>query len=607
MPNIPADNKHSPGDMVPNNVLNSNQVNLVQSDVNRGSPTVGSLFNKNISSSKADAAIKMSHASNFPQHDKDISRNTLSPNKSNTIINPTVSFSNDNTILNQLQKNYNKLDPQSNMILHRDNLPITPDSNNSSPNDIQLNKNIQNKKRNYSSLNQSMTNSPDLDIINESVADGKDKDGDFVCHYCDARFKMRGYLTRHIKKHALEKAYYCPFFNDNLNKEDRCHTTGGFSRRDTYKTHMKARHFKYPDGVKPADRNKFGGHCNACNEYFANANIWIKDHIENGQCKGLPKEYLKQLPAQDSKQKITNRLKMIKTSTGHARYISTMESVVEPNVLLNKEALEAMVIVAKDANRNDVLSKFGDDKLILNSDNFKGYKKPKRKYKKRTPKIKSSLGQTDGNITDTSNTPGGFTNSSVTSSNAATPHLDTPINTPHPVIEQSTLEYPTSGLEYPNHAATEIHGGLQEEPKKVNENVYQRDNISVEISPKHVTDQPLNNEPVPLDSFAYPSIITKPQNIVTNHISNSNNHINNSNNHISFSQTSTNFALDPEQQSSYTEPYEDSHYYNEEPGQPIAINKTLEEQYVPERINATQLEETKEYLKFYNDFFDSGL
>lgn len=601
MPDIPVDNKHSPGITVHNNDLNSNQVNLVQSDVNNASSSnIGSLFNKNISS-KADAAIKMSHASNFSQHNNIISTNTSSLNKSNTIINPTVSFSNDNTILNQLQKNYNKLDPQSNMILHRDNLPITPDSNNSSPNDIQLNKNIQNKKRNYSSLNQSMTNSPDLDIPTESVTDGKDKDGDFVCHYCDARFKMRGYLTRHIKKHALEKAYYCPFFNDNLNKEDRCHTTGGFSRRDTYKTHMKARHFKYPDGVKPADRNKFGGHCNACNEYFTNANIWIKDHIENGQCKGLPKEYLKQLPAQDSKQKITNRLKMIKTSTGHARYISTMESVVEPNVLLNKEALEAMVIVAKDANRNDVLSKFGDDKLILNSDNFKGYKKPKRKYRKRTPKVKSSVGQTDGNVTDTSNTPGGFTNSSVTSSNAATPHLDTPINTPHPIVEQSTLEYPTSGLEYSSHTVIEINNGLQEERKKIDDTVYQADNISVEISPKHVTDQPLNTEPVPLDSFAYPGVITKSQNITIN------NNNNNNNNQISYPQISTTFALDSEQQSSYTEPYEDSSYYNEESTQPISINKTLEEQYVPERINATQLEETKEYLKFYNDFFNSGL
>ncbi|KAG0669860.1 species-specific tRNA processing [Maudiozyma exigua] len=595
MPNTPADNKYSPGVTASSDDRNPNQVNIVQSDINRGLSNIGSLFNKNTSSSKADAAIKMSHSSNFSKNDDIVAKDTPSPNKLDTTTNQASPFSNNNTILNQLQKNYNKLDPQSHMFLHRDNLPITPDSNNNSPNDVQLNKNNQNKKRNYSSLNQSLTSSPDIDTSIE----GANKDGDFVCHYCDARFKMRGYLTRHIKKHALEKAYYCPFFNDNLKKEDRCHTTGGFSRRDTYKTHMKARHFKYPDGVKPADRNKFGGHCNACNEYFTNANIWIKDHIENGQCKGLPKEYVRQLPAPDSKQRITNRLKMIKTSTGHARYISTMESVVEPNVLLNKEALEAMVIVAKDANRNDVLSKFGDDKLILNSDNFKGYKKPKRKYKKRTPKVKQTTGQVDENFTDASNTPGDFTQSSVTSSNVATPHLDTPINTPHPVTEKSTLNYPINDLDLENRS---VDDKLPEERKISIDNKYPSDNISIEISPKHVADQSLlNNEPIPLDSFAYPNLINKHEDFVIH------NKKNNKNNNTTYHQTNTVFALDSEQQTSYPESQDDAHYKNDESTEHISINKMLEEQYVPERINETQLEETKEYLKFYNDFFSSGL
>ena len=569
------------------NILNQRKFDQ---NVTHNQTIIGSLFNKNTSSSTADAAIKMSHSPSILEDHHTKIHDTTHQNFTSSILNNIETLSKDNSsAFSSFQRNYGKSDSPNHPGLNRNILPITPDSNNSSPNDIQINR-TNPKVRGHSSLNQSLTSSPERDSNLEN-----DRDGEYICHYCDARFKMRGYLTRHIKKHALEKAYHCPFFNNNLNKEDRCHATGGFSRRDTYKTHMKARHFTYPDGVKPADRNKYGGHCNACNEYFLSSNIWIKEHIENGQCKGLPKEYLEQLPSHDSKQKITNRLKMIKTSTGHARYISTMESVVEPNVLLNKEALEAMVIVAKNTNRNDVLSKFGDDKLILNSDNFKGYKRPKRKYKKRIPKVKPS---------ESSSTPVDLTQqSSVISSTAGTPHIETPINTPQTFADTSSFNYKEShSLEYPNinsneHNTNFSHTMHTDEQLPYNNkddvnNGYQTDNLSVEISPKQIVeDQGLNAGPTLLTSYAYPLTVIP-----------SEPHQDNSN--ISHNKREV-IPLDSEQQSYFVDTYEDE--LPNETNDKIPINKMLAEQFVPETINQTQLEETKEYLKFYNDFFGSGL
>ena len=33
----------------------------------------------------------------------------------------------------------------------------------------------------------------------------------FDCPSCDASFKVKGYLTRHLKKHSTSKAFECPF------------------------------------------------------------------------------------------------------------------------------------------------------------------------------------------------------------------------------------------------------------------------------------------------------------------------------------------------------------------------------------------------------------
>lgn len=195
----------------------------------------------------------------------------------------------------------------------------------------------------------------------------------FVCHYCDAKFRIRGYLTRHIKKHAIQKAYHCPFFNAEVPQDLRCHNSGGFSRRDTYKTHLRARHFVYPKGVKPQDRTKSSGHCSQCGQFFENTDQWVEQHIENGECKALPKGYCRNIKSERK----SGKLRMIKVSTGHSRFISTAQSVVEPEVLLNKDALEAMAIVAQDTRRSDLLSKFGKNKIMMSSTAYRGIK-PKK-------------------------------------------------------------------------------------------------------------------------------------------------------------------------------------------------------------------------------------
>ena len=82
------------------------------------------------------------------------------------------------------------------------------------------------------------------------------KTGPFICHYCDSTFRKRGYLTRHIKRHPIVKAYRCPFYREDLAPRLRCHSSGGFSRRDTYKTHLRTRHLLYPEGVRPQDRSR---------------------------------------------------------------------------------------------------------------------------------------------------------------------------------------------------------------------------------------------------------------------------------------------------------------------------------------------------------------
>lgn len=113
----------------------------------------------------------------------------------------------------------------------------------------------------------------------------RDRGYPFVCPHCKATFRIRGYLTRHIKKHAVHKAYVCPFFNPA--DKTPCHPTGGFSRRDTYKTHLKARHFIYPPGTRMEHRSKVSGACRGCGISFQSNEEWVEDHIHAKNCPGL--------------------------------------------------------------------------------------------------------------------------------------------------------------------------------------------------------------------------------------------------------------------------------------------------------------------------------
>ncbi|CCH43984.1 Zinc finger protein [Wickerhamomyces ciferrii] len=135
---------------------------------------------------------------------------------------------------------------------------------------------------------QSTTTSPQSTTTTSSTTNNNGKKV-YVCEYCNSEFRIKGYLTRHIKKHAINKAYECPFFNPK--SENKCHPNGGFSRRDTYKTHLKARHFKYPQGTRSQDRSNTPGKCGMCFKPYKSNEDWVENHIENGECESLPKGY----------------------------------------------------------------------------------------------------------------------------------------------------------------------------------------------------------------------------------------------------------------------------------------------------------------------------
>ncbi|KAM9917325.1 hypothetical protein OXX80_013308, partial [Metschnikowia pulcherrima] len=84
------------------------------------------------------------------------------------------------------------------------------------------------------------------------VEDEEVEKGRYACGECDAVFKVKSYLTRHTRKHNNAKAFVCPFYREQDSEYcgtskagTKCHPTGGFSRKDTYKTHLKALHFIY--------------------------------------------------------------------------------------------------------------------------------------------------------------------------------------------------------------------------------------------------------------------------------------------------------------------------------------------------------------------------
>ncbi|KAI5969636.1 STP2 [Candida margitis] len=158
--------------------------------------------------------------------------------------------------------------------------------------------------------------------MEEDFEEGDGGDKSFQCPHCDATFKIRGYLTRHLKKHSSSKAYSCPFYSQSIYRDEnnithKCHPNGGFSRRDTYKTHLKSRHFNYPKGIKTKNRGNSEGHCSMCGEYFNSAEIWCEIHVEGGECKFLPQDY-------KGKSRLKNRLK---------KKLQKNEEITDPELL----------------------------------------------------------------------------------------------------------------------------------------------------------------------------------------------------------------------------------------------------------------------------------
>ncbi|KAL6933914.1 hypothetical protein ACO0R3_001696 [Hanseniaspora guilliermondii] len=142
----------------------------------------------------------------------------------------------------------------------------------------------------------------------------------FKCLFCSRGFARNNDLQRHQRKHLLEKnlegnnvinkkinsknvcatelGFKCPFYenkedlqvfgNESMDEDDyvpkRCHSTGIFTRCDTFKNHLKALHFRYPKGTIRKNRNNVSGYCKHCSMYFDNCKVWADEHVLKGKC-----------------------------------------------------------------------------------------------------------------------------------------------------------------------------------------------------------------------------------------------------------------------------------------------------------------------------------
>lgn len=121
-----------------------------------------------------------------------------------------------------------------------------------------------------------------------------------ICKYCERGFARPNDLFRHVKCHWKEIGsdkgqFKCPFKNIQTGDDEQhqhqqqgpdhcCHNTGIFSRCDTFKNHLKAIHFQYPNGTKKEQRNLVSGKCRMCQSEFKNVDDWMHNHIETDQC-----------------------------------------------------------------------------------------------------------------------------------------------------------------------------------------------------------------------------------------------------------------------------------------------------------------------------------
>lgn len=179
---------------------------------------------------------------------------------------------------------------------------------------------ITSSSSNNDSLNENKSPSVQISTPSSTFSEDRGKeeengegDGPHMCPHCDAKFRLRGYLTRHLKKHSSEKAYKCPFHESSIYKDEKdhvhkCHPNGAFSRRDTYKTHLKTRHFKYPEGTSIKGRPNSEGNCSMCGEWFENAEMWSEIHIEGHECRYLPKGFKGKSRLKNRMRKQMNRM-----------------------------------------------------------------------------------------------------------------------------------------------------------------------------------------------------------------------------------------------------------------------------------------------------------
>ncbi|EAZ62825.2 zinc finger protein involved in pre-tRNA splicing [Scheffersomyces stipitis CBS 6054] len=172
----------------------------------------------------------------------------------------------------------------------------------------------------------------------KSVRSAADPSLPHECPHCDAAFKVKGYLTRHLKKHSPAKAFVCPFFQEPCdgNSGTKCHPTGGFSRRDTFKTHLKALHFIYPPGTKSNERSSISGRCAGCFMYFENNFVWLARHIESGECKGTVQRKLQA----HKEQVVTKEVEVVKVKSEYEDTDLLKEDFDESSHFVKKELLD---------------------------------------------------------------------------------------------------------------------------------------------------------------------------------------------------------------------------------------------------------------------------
>lgn len=109
-----------------------------------------------------------------------------------------------------------------------------------------------------------------------------------ICEFCNRGFARPNDLFRHVKCHWKETGsdkgqFKCPYKNHTSG--DHCgHGSGIFSRCDTFKNHLKAIHFQYPNGTKKDQRSKSPGSCRMCRATFANVDDWLTNHLEKNAC-----------------------------------------------------------------------------------------------------------------------------------------------------------------------------------------------------------------------------------------------------------------------------------------------------------------------------------